>query len=124
MQEKDMNEVRFEKYYDKYQNENKVFDISTLLPCRLVLFLHRKRANYFACILKRCFEASFELPSIADHAWDKNANICWIKESFPKDIEEFLISDKCNENEINDEECDSENEGNTYHSKPTRIKEN
>ena len=64
--------------------------------------------------MKRCFEASFELPSVADHAWDKNANICWIKESFPKDIEEFLISDKCNENEINDEECDSENEGNTF----------
>ena len=29
----DVNEVRFEKYYNKYQNENKVVNISTLLPC-------------------------------------------------------------------------------------------
>ena len=33
MRKKDVNEVRFVKYYNKYQNENKVVDISTLLPC-------------------------------------------------------------------------------------------
>ena len=33
MREKDVNVVPFEKYYKKYQNENKVVDISTLLPC-------------------------------------------------------------------------------------------
>ena len=33
MREKDVNEVRFEKYYNKYRNENKVVNISTLLPC-------------------------------------------------------------------------------------------
>ena len=50
-----------------------------------------------------CLEASFELPSIADHGWDQNATIWWIKEPFPKDKEEILISDKYNENEVNDE---------------------
>ena len=89
MQKKDVNEVRFVKYYSKYQNANKVVDISTLLPCWSVV--HSKRANYFACILLRCLEPSFELPSIADHGWDQNANIWWIKEPFPKDIEEILM---------------------------------
>ena len=28
MQEKNLNEVRFEKFHNKYQNENKVVDIS------------------------------------------------------------------------------------------------
>ena len=35
---------------------------------------------------------------------DQNTNILWIKEPFPKDIKEIWISDKCNENEVNDEE--------------------
>ena len=33
MRKKDVNEVRFVKYYSKYQNGNKVVDISTLSPC-------------------------------------------------------------------------------------------
>ena len=38
-------------------------------------------------------------------------NIWWIKEPFPKDIEEILISDKYNENEVNYEEDESDHEG-------------
>ena len=59
-------------------------------------------------------EPSFELPSIADHGWDQNANIWWIKEPFPKDIEEILISNKYNENEVNYEEDESDNKGDTF----------
>ena len=49
-----------------------------------------------------------------DHGWDQNANICWIQEPFPKDVKEILISDEYNENEINDEEGESDNEGDTF----------
>ena len=59
-------------------------------------------------------EPSFELPNIADHGWDQNANIWWIKEPFPKDIEEILISNKYNENEVNYEEDESDNKGDTF----------
>ena len=33
MRKKDVSEVRFVKCYSKYQNENKVVDISTVSPC-------------------------------------------------------------------------------------------
>ena len=69
--------------------------------------------NSFAGIWKRSFEASFKLLSIVDHGWDQKANI-WIKEFFPKDIEEMLISDKYNENEVNDEEDKNDSEGDTF----------
>ena len=75
--------------------------------------MHSKRVNSFAGIWKRCLEASFELSSIADHGCDQNANI-WIKELFPEDIEEILISDKYNENEVNDEEDKSDSEDGTF----------
>ena len=84
----------------------KIVDISTLLPCWSVLLLHSKRA----IIWKRCLEASFELSSKADYGWDQNANICWIKEPFPKDREEILINDKYNVSEVNDEEDEIDNE--------------
>ena len=64
--------------------------------------------------MKRCLEPSFELPSIADHGWDQNANIWWIKEPFPKDIEKILITNKYNENEVNYEEDESDNKGDTF----------
>ena len=44
---------------------------------------------------------------------DQRANI-WIKEFFPKDIEEMLISDTYNENEVNDEEDKNDSGGNTF----------
>ena len=54
-------------------------------------------------------EASFELLSIVDDSWDQK-NI-WIKELFPKDIEEIFVREKYNENEVNDEEDESNIEG-------------
>ena len=73
MRKEDVNEVRFVKYYSKYQNGNKVAHVSTLSPCWSVV--HSKGKNSFAGIWKRCLEASFEIPSIADHGWNQNANI-------------------------------------------------
>ena len=69
---------------------------------------------YVACIRKICSEANFELPGIADHWWHQNANICWIEELFPKDVEEIFINDEYSENEVNDEEGGSGSEGDTF----------
>ena len=44
----------------------------------------------------------------------KTRNRWWIKKTFPKDIEEILINNKYKENEINNEEDESDNEGNTF----------
>ena len=65
MRKKDVNEVRSLKCHSKYQNENKIVDISTHPPCRTVLLLLCKRTNYV--VWKRSLEANFDLPSITDH---------------------------------------------------------
>ena len=44
----------------------------------------------------------------------KREHIWWIKKHFPKDIHEILINDKCNENEVNHEDDESDNDGNTF----------
>ena len=110
----------FFKYYSKYQNESKIVDILSLLPCRSVLLLHSKRENYVWCLWKHCSKATFELPSKPDHWWDQKANICSIKEPFPKEIEEILIWHEYNQSELNHKEGKSHNEGNALKSR--RIK--
>ena len=78
MQKTDANEVRFVKYYSKYQNGNKVVAISILSPS------NSKRVNSFAGIWKRCSKASYELPSIADQGWDQKRTYDGLKSSSQK----------------------------------------
>lgn len=98
-----MNKICFVKYYSKYQNENKIGNISTLPLFRSLILLHSIMTNYVLCIWKRCSESNFELPSIEDYRWNQNANIYCIEEPFTKYIKEILISNKYNENEVNEE---------------------
>ena len=91
MREKGVNEVRFVKYYSKCQDEKKLLTFQ--LFCRTDQYCYyTARGQFFTCIWKRCLEASFELSSIADYGWDQDANICWIKEPFPKDREDILMT--------------------------------
>lgn len=104
-----MNEICFMKYYSKYQNENKIGNISTLPLFRSLKLLHSMMTNYVLCIWKRCLELNFELPSIEDYRWNQNANIYCIEEPFTKYIKEISISNKYNENEVNEEQGESDN---------------
>ena len=64
---KTINKVRFDLFYQKYQNQNKIVDISTLPPCRRVLFFHVTCTNYIASIWKKTNVAKPVLPPITDH---------------------------------------------------------
>ena len=64
--------------------------------------------------LEKMLGSKTELPSIVDHRWDQNTNICWIEEPFAKYIKEILISNEQNENQVNNEERESDNDGDTF----------
>ena len=51
--------------------------------------------------MEKIFDSKFWTSSKADHGWEQNVNVCWIKEPFTKDIEEILINDENNGNEVN-----------------------
>ena len=54
-------------FYQKYQNQDDMIDMSTLPPCKQVVFLNVKRANYIALIWKKANVAKPVLPRIPDH---------------------------------------------------------
>ena len=49
---KDIDNLRYKMFNKKYVKENKIIDMSLLPPCRSVLTLHIKRANFVAAMWK------------------------------------------------------------------------
>ena len=97
--QKNINEVRFDLFYQKYQNQNKMVDMSTLPPCKWVLFLHVKRANYIASIWKKANVAKSVLPPITDHGWNEDGSLTWTSEIFPKEVKEILFNNEFDTND-------------------------
>ena len=105
---KTFNEVRFDLVYRKYQNQNKIVDMSTLPPGERVLFLHVKRVNYIASIWKKANVAKPALPPIAGHGW--NGSLTWTSEIFPEEVEEILFDDEFDTNDYIDDRGESDDE--------------
>ena len=88
---KDVDSARYEMFDKKFQNENKVIDMSLLIPCKQVFMLRLSRANYYAAILKRTLSLHMDAPPSTEHAWNEDGTPIWTSEIFPHDIEELFF---------------------------------
>ena len=73
-------------------------DSSQLPPCKDTLMLHAKRANYQACVWKRCLEQEADIPSPEGHGWmieDGLLVIDWMKGLPAPQVVMELIACKC-----------------------------
>eukprot|EP00794_Sanderia_malayensis_P006633 gene6633-biopygen5405 len=98
---KDINELRYDLFESMYEKKGTVQDLSILPPCRASLHIHAKRANYLAKLWKSNFCSTVEIENVEDHSWTEIGEIVWVKEAFPEDVEELLLSDE-NENDDDD----------------------
>ena len=86
------------------------FNSFTLLICTAY-----QEGKVFCRYLEKMFRSKFCTSKYSrSRMGPKREHIWWIKKPFPKDIEEILINNKYKENEVNDEEDESDNEGNTF----------
>ena len=74
--------------------KNKIVDMSTLPPCRRVLFLDDKRANYIASIWKKATVAKPVPSTITDHGRNEDGSLTWTSEIFPEEVEEISFADE------------------------------
>ena len=107
MKDKLADSVRYEKFNVKIRKENKTSYISVLPPCRSVFWLPCLRANYDAGILKRSIVRNPERPENQNCQWTAERRIKWIKEMFPDEITEMLVSHEYDEEDINWGNCES-----------------
>eukprot|EP00794_Sanderia_malayensis_P013072 gene13072-biopygen10433 len=99
---RNVNSVRHQMFQRKYENENKIVDLSSLPPCQPVLKLHISGANFVAKIWKSAGEHQLELPHLSGHGWTDKYEIIWMEKAFPENIEDLLM-------ELDDSEDDDEN---------------
>ena len=107
---KTFNEVRFDLVYRKYQNQNKIVDMSTLPPGERVLFLHVKRVNYIASIWKKANVAKPALPPFTDNGWNKDGCLTWISDIFSQEVEKILFDDEFDNNDYIDDSGEGDDE--------------
>ena len=85
--------------------------MSLLPPCRVVLRLHIRRANFVAAIWKRATEAIIDVPPVTTSGWREDGLIHWIGEAFPSEIEDILLDDEFDAQDYEcGGECESEGE--------------
>ena len=107
---KNINEVRYDIFYKKHQNQNKIVDMSTLPPCEQVLLLHVKRANYIASIWKKANVAKPVLPPIIDHGWNDDGSLTWVSDIYPEEVEEVLLDEEFDNNDYIEDSGESDDE--------------
>ena len=70
-----VSKVRFEKFQATYKVQNKIPDLLILPPCKQLLVLHLKRANYIAKLWKSLLIPRIESPDITGHGWKSNGDV-------------------------------------------------
>ena len=88
---KDINKARYLQFKKKFSNEEKAIDMATLAPCKPVLVLQVKKANYVACIWKRSGNQHIYEPPFSSHGWDPDGRDVWVEEAYPDEITEILF---------------------------------
>ena len=78
---------------------SKVVDISLLPPCKSVLLLHMKRANYVAKIWKSSLISWVDFGDITEHGWLPDGSTFWVEDVFPREVEEILCDKEFSEEE-------------------------
>ena len=73
--DRDINKVRKKMFDKKFVKEEKVMDLSLLLPCHSTLYLDILRSNYVARIWKCSLLNVVECPSIMKNGWMENSKI-------------------------------------------------
>ena len=88
---KNVNEVRWSIFWDKYNKEKKIIELCMLPPCFANFRLHLQRSNYVAFIMRNANQLELNLQPHSQHGWAEGS-ITWVNEYFPKEIEDVLFT--------------------------------
>ena len=103
---KSVNEARRKIFERKNKREKKIPNLSSLPPCKDVLWYHALRSNFVAYIWRNSIEPIIDIPNIAENGWLSTGEILWLDDAFPEEIDELLcnnILDNYQDDEDEDE---------------------
>ena len=88
---KKINDLRHHLYQKKFENKEKVTELSFLPPCSGSVQLHMFRSAYVARRQRLSNKSIIDEPNINHHGWDEDGQIHWVKKAFPSDVELLLV---------------------------------
>jgi len=107
---REVNAACYEMFYKKYQNHNKVVDMSTLPPCKAVLKLHVLRSLYIAALWKRSIVNKPVLPDMNEFGWNQDGTIMWVEEIYPLSIIDIFFNNDYDDSMVEEAEGESEDD--------------
>ena len=105
-----INKVKAKLFEKKYMKNGKIIDMALLPPCKSVLLLHMKRANYVAKIWKSSLTCWLESDDITKHAWLPDGSTIWVDDIFPCVVQEILCDPKFVEEDVGEDELSDDDE--------------
>ena len=99
-----------EAFKKKYMKNGKVINMALLPPCKSVLLLHMKRANYVAKIWKSSLTSWLESDDITEHGWLPDGSTIWVDDIFPCEVEEILCDPTFDEEDVGEDELSDNDE--------------
>ena len=72
-----INVVKYDKFKEVYETQNKIQDLALLPPFQQSVQLHFKRSNYVARIWRSCLTAVIDFPNISEHGRTNSGSIVW-----------------------------------------------
>ena len=93
-----VNEARSAIFWEKYNKNKTVIELSLLPPCQANLVFHLQRANYVA-FLMRSTTLKPNIEHYTKHGWSEDGQAIWSKDYLPDEMEDVLYDDAMREKE-------------------------
>ena len=106
MKQTSVDSVRFEKFSMKMGKESK--SLNVLPPCHSIFLAALFKSSHVPGIWKRSIVRDLEIPESQNYGCTAAGGIQWVKEIFPNDIMEILVSNEFDEENAFEEDCESD----------------
>lgn len=85
-----VNDARQQIFWEKYNKNQQIVDLSLLPPCKDDLVLHIQRANYVCRIWRLSCTAIMNAPNPSSHGWTNDMDVLWTTKPLPQDLTSLL----------------------------------
>ena len=89
-----VNEARRKVFWQKFNKDEKIIDLSLMPPCESNLHHHIMRSNYVAYLFRRADRLMMHLEKSDRHGWDTEGKVVWSDICYPDDINELLLDEE------------------------------
>ena len=93
-------------FWQKFNKDKKIVDLSVMPPCKTNLSYHIMRANYIAFLFRQADHLVMNLESPEGHGWDADGKVIWSNVPYPDEMNELLLIEESEESDCDELEDD------------------